>query len=191
MTRLRHELLILGVKCCCTRVGMPTTGIEIGVNVFFIVSIRILVENGFRQELQRGELGLHMKLRVIWQPHGKATWEWCKECSREKQLKGAKGTDWIWNKIESQLNVKGFISPWGGLGSTPISATGREFSRFFWEFPFFLPSQESEIELTNSMNWFTSLVRYWCFELTFSIKLDSGIYTPICESIPLKIRCYA
>jgi len=73
MTRLRHELLILGVKCCCTRVGMPTTGIEIGVNVFFIVSIRILVENGFRQELQRGELGLHMKLRVIWQPQGKAT----------------------------------------------------------------------------------------------------------------------
>ena len=30
--------------------------------------------------------------------------------AREKQLKGAKGREWIWDKIESQLNVKGFIS---------------------------------------------------------------------------------
>ena len=30
--------------------------------------------------------------------------------AREKQLKGAKGREWIWNKIASELNVKGFIS---------------------------------------------------------------------------------
>ena len=30
--------------------------------------------------------------------------------AREKQLKGAKGREWIWDKIELQLNVKGFFS---------------------------------------------------------------------------------
>ena len=29
---------------------------------------------------------------------------------REKQLKGAKGREWIWEKIETQLSIAGFIS---------------------------------------------------------------------------------
>jgi hypothetical protein len=28
----------------------------------------------------------------------------------EKQLKGGKGREWIWNKIQTQLDLKGFIS---------------------------------------------------------------------------------
>jgi putative endonuclease len=29
---------------------------------------------------------------------------------REKQLKGGKGREWIWNKIKTEMNSKGFIS---------------------------------------------------------------------------------
>jgi putative endonuclease len=29
---------------------------------------------------------------------------------REKQLKGAKGRNWIWNKIKAEVNSNGFIS---------------------------------------------------------------------------------
>ena len=35
---------------------------------------------------------------------------------REKQLKGAIGREWIWKKIETELNRKVFISASGGLG---------------------------------------------------------------------------
>jgi len=29
---------------------------------------------------------------------------------REQQLKGAKGREWIWQKVETELGAKGFIS---------------------------------------------------------------------------------
>ena len=40
--------------------------------------------------------------------------------AREKQLKGAKGREWIWDKIESQLNVKDSYLPEADLGSTAL-----------------------------------------------------------------------
>ena len=34
--------------------------------------------------------------------------------NREKQLKGGKGREWIWNKIKDELDLHGFISALGG-----------------------------------------------------------------------------